>query len=207
MIRSVLSIHTNVYWRRMSANETSPPEIFSSTRGEFFGRRTQFLLFFLIVVVFVVARLWGLTASCLWFDEIFSVHAARHGMTQLVTFVAADIIHPPLFYLLLKGWIGIGGESVLWLRLFPALASIAAIVPFILLCRELKLATATTNLALLLMAVNGFLIKYAQELRMYSLLFFFALCSLWLFVRFLKTIPATKVVIIALSAVNLLLVY
>ena len=40
------------------------------------------------------------------------------------------------------------------------------------------------NLALLLLAVNGYLIKYAQEVRMYSLLFFLSLCSLWLFFRF-----------------------
>lgn len=191
----------------MTANQTAAPGIPSDATGELFSTRSQFLLFILIVVVFVAARLWGLTASCLWFDEIFSVHAARHDWTQLMSFVAADIIHPPLFYVLLKIWRGVGGESLLWLRLFPALTSIAAIGPFILLCRELKLGTATTNLALILMAVNGFLIKYAQELRMYSLLLFFALCSLWLFVRFIKTSEPAGKEIIALASFNLVLVY
>ena len=134
--------------------------------------------------LFVALRLWRLSASCLWFDEIFSVHAARHGWAELLRFAAADIIHPPLFYLLLKLWISLGGESLLWLRLLPALVSIAAIIPFVLLCRELGLKRSEWNLALLLLAVNGYLIKYAQELRMYSLLMFLSLCSLWLFVRF-----------------------
>ena len=48
---------------------------------------------------------------------------------DLLGFVAADIIHPPLFYALLKVWISIGGESLFWLRLFPLLTSIAVIIP------------------------------------------------------------------------------
>src|SRR6185312_14995709 len=114
------------------------------------------------------------------------VHAAHHGWAELLRFAAADIIHPPLFYMLLKIWIALGGESLLWLRLLPALFSIAAILPFLLLCRELNLKQAERDLALLLLAVNGYLIKYAQELRMYSLLMFLSVGSLWIFVKFFK---------------------
>src|ERR687890_2762417 len=115
-----------------------------------------------LVALYVAARLWRLTASCLWFDEIFSVHAARHTWAGLWRFAAADLIHPPLFYALLKLWTAAGGESLLWLRLFPALTAIAALVPFLLLARELRLNTQGTTLALLLVASNGYLIKYAQ---------------------------------------------
>jgi hypothetical protein len=169
--------------------------------------RYQFGWSVLVVIIFVAARLWRLTASCLWFDEIFSVHAARHSWTSLTHFVAADIIHPPLFYILLKVWISIGGESLLWLRLFPALTSVLTIIPFFLLSRELRLRQSELNLALLLLAVNGYLIKYAQELRMYSLLLFFALCSLWLFVKFLNSRTPSKKLLFALFSINLLLVY
>jgi uncharacterized membrane protein len=174
-------------------------------RGPFSGY-SSILIFALIVGVFIGARLWGLTASCLWFDEVFSVHAARHEWSRLLGFVAADIIHPPLFYTLLKVWISIGGESLSWLRLFPVLTSIAVIFPFFLLCRELHLGANEIKLALLLMAVNGYLIKYAQEVRMYSLLLFFTVCSLWLFIRFVNATDARKQ-LLALSALNLLLVY
>ncbi len=160
-----------------------------------------------IVVLFVAARMWRLAASCLWFDEIFSVHAARHAWTDLLRFVAADIIHPPLFYLLLKLWIGIGGESLLWLRLLPALLSIAAIVPFFLLCRELELSRHERNLALLLLTVNGYLIKYAQEVRMYSLLMFLSVCSLWLFTKLFRGEQNSRKQFVWLLSINLLLVY
>jgi Dolichyl-phosphate-mannose-protein mannosyltransferase len=162
-------------------------------------------IFTLLVGLFVGARLWRLTAACLWFDEVFSVHATRYGWARMLGFVAADAVHPPLFYALLKVWIGVGGESLFWLRLLPALISIACVVPFLLLCRELRLEATETRLALLLMSVNGYLIKYAQEVRMYSLLLLLALCSLWLFVRFFRS--GAKRDLVWLTVVNLLLIY
>ena len=160
-----------------------------------------------LLALYVVARLWRLTASCLWFDEIFSVHAARHTWGGLWRFAAADLIHPPLFYALLKIWTAAGGDSLLWLRLFPAITSIAALVPFFLLARQLRLGAAATRIALLLMAADGYLIKYAQEVRMYSLLLTLALLSLWLFAKLLNAESVTRGLLLALFAVNLLLVY
>jgi hypothetical protein len=161
----------------------------------------------LVILLFIVARLWHLTSSCLWFDEIFSVHAAEHSWRSLLQFAAADLVHPPLFYILLKMWIGIGGDSLLWLRLFPAIVSIAAIVPILLLARELDLSLAETTLALLLLAVSGYLIKYAQEVRMYSLLFFLSACSLWLSIAAMRRRQISRPLVAALTVVNLLMIY
>jgi hypothetical protein len=160
-----------------------------------------------LAALYAAARLWRLTASCLWFDEIFSVHAARHTWGALWRFTAADLIHPPLFYALLKLWAAAGGESLQWLRLFPALTAIAALVPFLLLARELRLGAQATALALLLAAANGYLIKYAQELRMYSLLLLLTLTSLWLFARLLYSARAPRGLLFALFSADLLLVY
>src|SRR6476661_2805213 len=101
-------------------------------------RRTHFAAFLVVVGIYIAVRLWGLTSSCLWFDEIFSVHAAEHDWNSLWSFVALDLIHPPLFYALLKIWILSGGESLMWLRLLPVLFAIAAIYPLIKFCIELK---------------------------------------------------------------------
>jgi uncharacterized membrane protein len=137
-----------------------------------------------ICIVYILLRFWNLTSSCLWFDEIFSIHAAEHPWSELLWFVVQDLIHPPLFYAVLKTWIGLGGEGLFWLRSLPVFISILALVPFLHLCRELKLKFSTTAAALLLFAVNGALIKYAQEVRMYSLLLFLSSVSIWLFSRF-----------------------
>lgn len=169
--------------------------------------RVALLLTLFLVALYVAARLWRLTANCLWFDEIFSVHSARHTWGGLWRFAAADLIHPPLFYALLKVWVALGGESLLWLRLFPALTSFAALVPFFLLARELRLGARATQVALLLMAADGYLVKYAQEVRMYSLLLALALLSLWLFARLRNSERASRTLLAALTLANLALVY
>ena len=156
-----------------------------------------------VCAVYIFLRLWNLTDSCLWFDEIFSVHAATLSWRDMFWFVARDLIHPPLFYVLLKIWIAFAGESLFWLRFFPALFSILSIIPFVLLCRQLKLSASTVLVALTFFAVNGSLIKYAQEVRMYSLLLFFALFSMWLFARFLNKGKGFLFLIL----INILLVY
>ncbi|HVE56191.1 MAG TPA: glycosyltransferase family 39 protein [Pyrinomonadaceae bacterium] len=165
--------------------------------------KTWLIIFALVCVAFIALRFWNLTASCLWFDEIFSVHAAGMDFQNLVWFVAQDLIHPPLFYVLLKIWIMIGGESLFWLRFFSVFFSVISLVPFVFLCRELKLNYSTISLALFFLAANGCLIKYAQEVRMYSVLLFFALFSMWLFVRFLHLGKNIWI----LTLVNVLLVY
>ena len=156
-----------------------------------------------ICAVYIAVRLWGLTSSCLWFDEVFSVHAAEHPWNLLFWFVAQDLIHPPLFYVLLKIWTNLGGESLFWLRSFSVLFAVLAVFPFLHLCKELKIKFPAAAIALALFAVNGSLIKYAQELRMYSLLLFLGLMSMWLFSRFYYRGKNIWV----LTLVNILLVY
>ncbi|MDQ3800675.1 MAG: glycosyltransferase family 39 protein [Acidobacteriota bacterium] len=167
------------------------------------SNRKWLIVIGLICLIYAALRFWNLTASCLWFDEIFSVHAASLDWRNLLWFVAQDLIHPPLFYVLLKIWTAAGGESLVWLRIFPVFFSLLAVFPFILLCRELRLPPSTIALALAFFAVNGSLIKYAQEIRMYSLLLFFALVSYWLFARFLNSGKG----FVFLLIVNVLLVY
>jgi uncharacterized membrane protein len=144
-----------------------------------------------------------LTGSCLWFDEIFGVHAAEHDWENLFRFVAQDLIHPPLFYVLLKIWILVGGESLFWLRFFPVFFSTIALIPLYFLCRALKLNYAAIALAFAFFAFNGALIKYSQEVRMYAPLVCLSLFSLWLFVRFLNLGKSFWI----LTIVNILLVY
>ena len=156
-----------------------------------------------VSVVYALVRFWDMTASCLWFDEIFGVNAAEHSWGDMFWFVASDLIHPPLFYAALKIWTQIGGEGFFWLRSFSVLFSILSIPPFLYLCRELKLKFSTTAVALVFFSLNGALIKYAQEVRMYGMLLFLSLVSIWLFARFFYRGKNVWV----LTAVNVLLVY
>jgi hypothetical protein len=161
----------------------------------------------LLITSFVVLRIWHITTYSLWGGEDFSMLGARLSWSDMFTYIIDDIVHPPLFYILLKVWILIGGESLLWLKLLPVLSGIALIVPFLLLCRELNLQLPVINLAVFLVAINGYLIHYAQELRMYSLFAFLALCSFWLFIRFFKSTENHIRLLAVLTLINLLAIY
>jgi mannosyltransferase len=158
--------------------------------------------YLLLAGAYVATRLWGLTDNCLWFDEIYSVHAAEHPWNELLHFVALDLIHPPLFYVILKIWIALGGESLFWLRLLPVGFSILAIVPLRLISGELR-RSAAVLLALSFLTVNGQFLKYSQEVRMYSMLMCVSLFSFWLFVRYLNKSSGLG----WLLAVNIVLVW
>lgn len=164
-------------------------------------------LFAAAAVAYVAMRLWNLTAYSLWGDEIFSLRAARMPVRLMFDAVIADAVHPPLFYVLLKAWVSVGGDALWWLKLFPVLTSVLALVPFALLCRELKLRYSESSLALALLAVNPYLVLYAQELRMYSMLFALTLVSLWAYVRFVEADRLSYARLAVLFGANVLLVY
>lgn len=168
--------------------------------------KTSGLIFALIVFLFAVVRFAKLTAYGLFSDEVFSAETIHRSWPQLQRAVINDVVHPPLFYYLLKAWIVIS-DSLLWMKLFPVLFSLLAIIPFVLLSRELKLRAVTINLALFLMAVNEYLINYAQELRMYSLLLLLVTTSMWLFAKLINARERALTLQLALLVTNLLLVY
>lgn len=157
--------------------------------------------------IFVVLRFWKIDAYSLWGGEAFTMIGVRQSWSGMFSYVIADVVHPPLFYILLKLWIALGGEAVVWLKLFPVLSSIVTLVPFYLLCRELELGLPETSLALFLAAVNGYLVHYAQELRMYSLFTCLAMVSFWLFIRFFKSTNRATTALVWLTLLNIALIY
>ena len=124
----------------------------------------------LLCIAFVATRFWRLTDSCLWFDEIFSIHAASLEWNSLFHFIAQDIIHPPLFYVLLKLWIAVGGDSLAWVRAFPVFFACCSIIPVLSIPRVMERNGGTPIILLGFLVANGAILKYSQEVRMYSLL-------------------------------------
>ena len=117
--------------------------------------------------------------------------------------VSAQDLIIPRYFMFAQDLDAIGWDGLTWLRLFSALLSVLSIVPFLYLCRELKLNRLTIIVAFALFTVNGSLIKYAQEVRMYSLVLFLSLMSIWLFSRFFIKGKS----FVALIIVNILLVH
>src|SRR3989442_15791618 len=100
--------------------QTAPPRIsilaVPLRSGQLFGQRlcdynhqlaTARILSALIALA-AVFRLWNMTSVCLDGDEIFSVLVSRQDWARMTAAIAADSVHPPLFYYLLHLWMRIG---------------------------------------------------------------------------------------------------
>ncbi|MGA2579119.1 MAG: hypothetical protein ABSH24_24165 [Bryobacteraceae bacterium] len=176
-----------------------------STPAKAHLRRLELAAVCVLVAGFIGIRLWNLTAFCLDSDEIFSLLCARYKLVHLLQSVRADVVHPPLSYLLLWVWVRIGGESLLWVRLLPFLLSVLALPLAWIVFRQLRLNAPARIIALALLAINDYQVFHARYVRMYALFFLLSLASVALFNLLLES--ATKKRVAALTAVNLLLVY
>ncbi len=115
-------------------------------------------------------------------DEVWSLHAVAMPLADMLRHLAADI-HPPLFYLVLRGWVALAGESEVATRLLTALLHLtAAAVVFTTARPRIGADRAAVCAAILIASPLG--IVAAQLLRMYSLLELTAALSLLCWLRF-----------------------
>ncbi len=77
--------------------------------------------------------------------------------------------HPPLYFLLTRAWAQLFGHDKISLRALPAMASLLALPVIYWLCLELFSSPLVGLLAMALVAVSPIQLRYAQEVRQYSL--------------------------------------
>ncbi|MBP6989244.1 hypothetical protein KBB48_00535 [Candidatus Shapirobacteria bacterium] len=124
---------------------------------------------FLIISFFVlVLRLLSLNQS-LWLDEAISANVVKnYSYSDIITKFSPSDFHPPFFYLTLKAWTSIFGESEVALRLPSVTFSLITIY---LVFRFFGFGPS------LLLALNPLYLYYSQEARMYSLVTLLVFCA------------------------------
>ena len=133
-------------------------------------------MIYLITFIGLVLRLFQSNQS-FWLDEGASIMAARVPMAQFFINLQSDF-HPPLYYLFLKFWLPIAGNTEWLLRLPDILIGSSCIFLVYLLGKYLFGKSSKIPLLMaLFLALNPFHIYYTQELRMYNLSTFFVLLS------------------------------
>lgn len=90
----------------------------------------------LLMAVALFVRCYRLALPVLSVDEAFSWRLAQYAPADLIRRTAADV-HPPLYYLLLKVWLAVAGDSPGSLRGFSVLWSVLTIPLLYLVCREI----------------------------------------------------------------------
>ena len=118
-----------------------------------------------VVVAGVVARFVAL--SHLWLDEALTVNISRLSLRDLPQALRHDG-SPPLYYVLLHGWMRLFGTGTIAVRALSGVCSVACLPLAWRVGRRLGGRTVATAV-LVLLALSPFAIQYATEARMYSL--------------------------------------
>lgn len=124
-----------------------------------------------------------LAVKPLWWDEGFSIYVASLSPFDLIRATAADV-HPPAYYLLLRGWIKLVGPAPFAVRSFSVLTGVL-LVPLLYASGRRVNGKPTGVLAALLGTVAPFVFHYARECRMYSLGMVLVAVSTYAFLRIL----------------------
>src|SRR5436190_2666926 len=116
-----------------------------------------------------------------WLDEAQTVEIARRSLPNLMDALRHDG-SPPLYYVLLHGWIALFGTGTFAVRALSGVFAVAALPLIYLVAREYGATPRRAWAATLLLATCPFAIRYATETRMYSLVVLLSL-ALLLFLR------------------------
>lgn len=134
----------------------------------------------LIPILFVglIFRVQRLSEISYWFDESFCLKMAEFPIPELWERAANDP-HPPLFYILLRPWLVLFGNSTLSTRMTSLFPGLLAIVGAYLLVREAyrdqvsvahsRLANSAALLTAAVVALSPLHIAWSYQVRMYSL--------------------------------------
>jgi len=131
------------------------------------SRLSRLILLAIILLAFAL-RLYEIDAQSFWYDEGVTAQVARLGVRELARWTANDI-QPPLYYLLVGGWLRLNpfGEGILrW----PSAAFGMLLIPLLWALGRRLWDDKAGLLAALVAATSPLMVYYGQEARMYALL-------------------------------------
>lgn len=170
-----------------SARPTAAGEAPGSRRR---GRGAGWLLLGIILLAFAL-RAYHLNFQSLWRDEVDAIRFATRPLPELLSTFSKPGENGPLFFLLLRPWLRLLGQSEFALRFFAVLwGTLSVPLTWLLTRRLLRIAGSLRSaggliagLAALFNATSPYLVWYSQEGKMYALVVTLALASLLALLR------------------------
>lgn len=148
------------------------------------GGRRLCLLVLLLLLAFSL-RVHRIGDQRVWWDEGWSVWAARFPAADILRQTGNDV-HPPLYFALLHAWRAGSGDSEAGLRLLSAYLGLLTVAGTFALGRSMARGLLPPGaawragwLAALLLAVSRFAIAWSQEIRMYALATLLGVVAAW----------------------------
>ena len=117
----------------------------------------------------IVLRWWRLGAQSLWFDEGYTAWVVSLRPAEIVRAIRADTA-PPLYYLLLRGWVAIVGTSEAAMRAPSAACATAALgIAVAIVLRQFRDPWARA-VGVAAVACSFMQVAYAHEVRFYAMM-------------------------------------
>ncbi len=160
-----------------------------------------------ITVLGGILRFYNIGIRSLWLDEAITVNLAWSSIRDIVLNRASTGIHPPLYFIFIHFWISLFGDSEIALRSFSAIFSTISI-PLIYLFANKVFDQVTAIISSLLFALSPFQLYYSQEARMYPLLTFFSILSIYLiYIWSINECRSEKKTLLGIVFINILSLY
>jgi mannosyltransferase len=141
-------------------------------------RITPRVLLVSLILLGAALRFGSVNQHSIWFDEAFVAYiASKVPWPQVLPFLKQTDAHPPLYYSLIKLWVGMLGTGEAIIRLPSAAFSVLSIVATYSVTRRIGLSVGTGLLTSFLMTISPLEIMVGQEARMYALLELLMLAS------------------------------
>jgi uncharacterized membrane protein/cellulose synthase/poly-beta-1,6-N-acetylglucosamine synthase-like glycosyltransferase len=145
------------------------------TREYTLSTRTRVVALGGIIALGSALRGFELGSWSLWLDEVYTV-AGRGAMPITEALVLPTDPHPPLYYLLMHGWMDTVGSSEALVRLPSLLFAIATLIVVYRL--GIRIYNDRIGLAAAaLLAITPFHVHFARVARMYAMFGFLTACS------------------------------
>jgi mannosyltransferase len=138
-----------------------------------------------IVLVGLIFRFYNLTAISLWHDEAFSALLIKYPWSEMMYRIGLDV-HPPMYYVFLRLWHSLLGDSLFALRGMSVFFGAGTILAVYGLVKRAFNTERAALIAAVLVAVNPFQVQYVTEARMYTMGAFFAILAAFFLVKALR---------------------
>jgi len=157
----------------------NPPWHFKRTDPS--AQRVFAWLILLALLAFAL-RAWHLEFQSLWRDETDAIRFAQSPVTELLAHFTRPGWNGPLYFLLLRPWLALVGQTEFAARYSSLFFGVLA-VPLTWVVGRRLAGRSVAAVGAALAALSPYLVWYAQELKMYSLVLALGLLSGYLYLR------------------------
>lgn len=131
--------------------------------------RNAWLIALLAILILAAAlRIAPLSHEALDGDECFTIRVATAPWGDALSTIRQDLVHPPVYYFVLKLWLLIAGVTPFTVRVPALLFGLAGVALAAVVARRLHVPPLFSLLAAFLVAINDSQIFFSQQNRSYS---------------------------------------